>query len=116
MNRKSRILKMLTKTGLVVLAIAFCYPVLFLLTGSFMGQSELSENLGSVMGEATRYARWNFLPQNPTLKHYIEVLLDSPELFCYVLELNKSSDGNTGGTMYYCNSGSMGICGIQIQV
>ena len=79
MNRKSRILKMLTKTGLVVLAIVFCYPVLFLLTGSFMGQSELSENLGSVMGEATRYARWNFLPQNPTLKHYIEVLLDSPE-------------------------------------
>lgn len=46
-----------------------------------MGQSELSENLGSVMGEATRYARWNFLPQNPTLKHYIEVLLDSPEYF-----------------------------------
>ena len=45
MNRKSRILKMLTKTGLVVLAIVFCYPVLFLLTGSFMGQSELSENL-----------------------------------------------------------------------
>ena len=81
MNRKSRILKMLTKTGLVVLAIVFCYPVLFLLTGSFMGQSELSENLGSVMGEATRYARWNFLPQNPTLKHYIEVLLDSPEYF-----------------------------------
>ena len=72
---------MLTKTGLVVLAIVFCYPVLFLLTGSFMGQSELSENLGSVMGEATRYARWNFLPQNPTLKHYIEVLLDSPEYF-----------------------------------
>ena len=29
MNRKSRILKMLTKTGLVVLAIVFCYPVLF---------------------------------------------------------------------------------------
>ena len=81
MNRKSRILKMLTRTGLVVLAIVFCYPVLFLLTGSFMGQSELSENLGSVMGEATRYARWNFLPQNPTLKHYIEVLLDSPEYF-----------------------------------
>lgn len=81
MNRKSRILKMLTKTGLVVLVFVFCYPVLFLLTGSFMGQSELSENLGSVMGEATRYARWNFLPQNPTLKHYIEVLLDSPEYF-----------------------------------
>ena len=37
-------------------------------------------------------------------------------IFCYVLELNKSSDGNTGGTMCYCNSGSMGICGIQIQV
>lgn len=81
MNRKSRILKMFTKTGLVVLAFVFCYPVLFLLTGSFMSQSELSENLGSVMGEATRYARWNFLPQNPTLKHYIEVLLDSPEYF-----------------------------------
>ena len=81
MNRKSRILRMLIKTGLVILAFVFCYPVLFLLTGSFMGQSELSENLGSVMGEATRYARWNFLPQNPTLKHYIEVLLDSPEYF-----------------------------------
>ena len=81
MNRKSRILKMFTKTGLIVLAVVFCYPVLFLLTGSFMSQSELAENLGSVLGEATGYAGWSFFPQNPTLKHYIEVLLDSPEYF-----------------------------------
>ena len=82
MNRKSRILKMLTKTGTGSSCICFLFiRFSFFLTGSFMGQSELSENLGSVMGEATRYARWNFLPQNPTLKHYIEVLLDSPEYF-----------------------------------
>lgn len=81
MNRKSRILKMFTKTGLIVLAFVFCYPVLFLLTGSFMSQSELAENLGPVLGEATGYAGWSFFPQNPTLKHYIEVLLDSPEYF-----------------------------------
>ena len=72
---------MFTKTGLIVLAFVFCYPVLFLLTGSFMSQSELAENLGPVLGEATGYAGWSFFPQNPTLKHYIEVLLDSPEYF-----------------------------------
>ena len=46
-----------------------------------MGQGELAENLGPILGEASRYAGWSLLPQNPTLKHYIEVLLDSPEYF-----------------------------------
>ena len=79
-----------------------------------MGQSELSENLGSVMGEATRYARWNFLPQNPTLKHYIEVLLDSPEYFVMFWNSIKVVLGTLVGQCIIAIPAAVGICGIQI--
>lgn len=67
---------------LCILLFSVCYPVVFLVVGSFMGQDELVNNLSPVMyGDAENYAKWTFLPIYPTLRSYVEVLMDSPEFF-----------------------------------
>ncbi len=66
---------------LLVLAVCICFPVVFLLAGSLMGESELNHFLGAVLGSSDGYASWALLPTWPTLKAYVELLLDSPEFF-----------------------------------
>ena len=47
-----------------------------------MGKNELTALLLPVMQEGSKgYASWKLFPEYPTLKHYVEVLLDSPEFF-----------------------------------
>ena len=38
-------------------------------------------NLAPVLSEEAGYAHWPILPQYPTLKPYVELLLDAPEFF-----------------------------------
>lgn len=59
-----------------------CYPIVFLIVGSLMGETEIKANLGAVLGSNTReYIDWSFLPLYPTLQSYVKVLLDTPEFF-----------------------------------
>lgn len=47
-----------------------------------MGKGELEMNLSPVLsGAAESYAHWSCLPKSPTLRLYIETLLDRPEFF-----------------------------------
>ena len=66
---------------LIVLALLAVYPVIFLSAGSLMGADELEDCLGSVVSGAEGYASFPVLPKYPTLQHFVEVLLDSPEFF-----------------------------------
>lgn len=66
---------------LVLLAVLCFYPILFLLTGSVMGIMELKEYLGAVMENGMGFAAWRLLPLYPTLRSYVEVLLDLPQFF-----------------------------------
>lgn len=66
---------------LIVLALLSVYPVIFLSAGSLMGADELEDCLGAVVSGAEGYASFPVLPQYPTLQHFAEVLLDSPEFF-----------------------------------
>lgn len=52
-----------------------------LLSASFMGSREMAHNLAPVLNEAAGYAHWPVLPQYPTLKPYVELLLDAPGFF-----------------------------------
>lgn len=56
-------------------------PLWMLLSGSLMGQDEAVKALGPVFAGADGYAYWPLLPQYPTLRGYIELMLDSPEFF-----------------------------------
>ena len=67
---------------LVAISIFMCFPVIFLLAGSFMGVDELTAYLGPVLSEKGKgFVSWGLLPSYPTLKSYIELLLDTPEFF-----------------------------------
>ena len=66
---------------LIVLALLTVYPVIFLSAGSLMGADELEDCLGAVVSGAEGYASFPVLPKYPTLQHFVEVLLDSPEFF-----------------------------------
>ncbi len=66
---------------LLPLAFLVCSPVLFLLTGSLMDPGELSQYLSPILSQGKGYVAWRLVPQSPSLRSYVELLLDSPEFF-----------------------------------
>lgn len=56
-------------------------PLWMILSASFMGSREMVHNLAPVLSEEAGYAHWPILPQYPTLKPYVELLLDAPAFF-----------------------------------
>ncbi|HHV09953.1 MAG TPA: carbohydrate ABC transporter permease [Clostridiales bacterium] len=52
-----------------------------MVTGSFMGAQEINEMIGPVFGNEDKMAGWHLIPRFPTLKPYVELLLDSPNFF-----------------------------------
>lgn len=74
--------KKITLVILALLACLGCYPVLFLLSGAVTGTMELSENLmPMIRADAEGFVSFGVIPVFPTLKHYVELLLDTPEFF-----------------------------------
>lgn len=66
---------------LSALALFAWAPLWMLLSGSLMGAEEVAGNLGPVLGDTEGAAVWPLLPLSPTLRPYVELLLDSPEFF-----------------------------------
>ncbi len=65
---------------LAFLAFVAVYPICFLFTGALMGKGEWSQSLAAMSGDSG-YVQFPLLPLFPTLKSYVELLLDSPEFF-----------------------------------
>lgn len=66
---------------LIILSLFTWIPVWMLISGSFMGSDEILHNVGPVLDQTNGTATWYLLPQYPTLKAYVEILLDSPNFF-----------------------------------
>lgn len=78
---RHKIFKRLLILLLLILAVIICFPVLFLIVGSLMGNDELNHYLGAVLGRSDGFSSWALLPTWPTFKAYVQLLLDSPEFF-----------------------------------
>ena len=65
----------------VIVCLPMLMPLIMLLSGSLMGRDEAIKALGPVLSSADGYASWPLLPQYPTLRGHIELLLDEPEFF-----------------------------------
>lgn len=63
------------------LAIIVWLPLLLLAGGSLMGTTEVLEKLAPVLEDTSGFARWSLIPTFPTLRPYVELLLDSPQFF-----------------------------------
>ena len=66
---------------LTIFCLLFWVPVLVMFPNSFMGVEELKASYGGVLGGGTEAVRLELLPVYPTLKPYVELLLDSPDFF-----------------------------------
>jgi len=65
-----------------ILALFIIIPVCILFAGSFMGVDEVFEKIGPVLlDDSENKAAWYILPEYPTLRPYVELLLDSPAFF-----------------------------------
>lgn len=63
------------------LSIIMVFPLLIMLGDSFMGAQELEEAYGAVFGTGSGEVSMRLIPQYPTLRSYVELLLDSPDFF-----------------------------------
>ncbi len=71
----------LTLGGLAVLAALVCLPVIWVLAGSIKSSVELSDSLSPILLENGGRVRFTLWPLFPTLRHFMEVLLQSPSFF-----------------------------------
>lgn len=73
----------ITHIILILFCLLFILPLLMVFSGSFENQSQLVENLEPVFNNSNleNKAMWYVIPMYPTLKSYVEILLDSPEFF-----------------------------------
>lgn len=56
-------------------------PLILVITGSFMGNEEVKQGLSPILEGGNRYVEWPLLPKYPTLRPYLELLLDTPKFF-----------------------------------
>ncbi len=66
---------------LLVSALLILGPLFLLVTGSFFDSQELLEKLGPVFGSCEGNVKFWIFPEYPTLKPYVELLLDTPDFF-----------------------------------
>lgn len=71
------ILRILILIILFLFSFAAVYPLIFLLGGSLKSTPELGNNLAALWS-ADGNLHWTWLPFEPTLRHYVELLLDEP--------------------------------------
>lgn len=76
MGKKVWIVGVLAALGLVI-----GYPVIVLISGSWMGKGELAQGLAPILENGGGFVAWQVIPLFPTLKNFVELLLDSPEFF-----------------------------------
>ena len=73
--------KWLLGVPLVLIAVFIWMPLWMLISGTFMGGAELSENLAPVLEGRGGTAVWPVIARYPTLAAYVELLLDTPQFF-----------------------------------
>lgn len=66
---------------LMMITLLMIIPLIMIITGSFMGESEVIKSISPIMDNKDAMVSWPVIPQYPTLKPYIELLLDSPIFF-----------------------------------
>lgn len=73
-------LKLIVRTvSLWLLAVVALMPLVMTLSGSLMGKTELIDNIGPVLGDGKGSVAMPIFPGMPTLKQYLQLLLDTPK-------------------------------------
>jgi multiple sugar transport system permease protein len=81
MNILSSIKGKLNMLLLMVLSLITILPIWFVISGSFMGTGEFTDNFSAVLSDTSGNVSWPLIPYYPTLRSYIELLIDTPRFF-----------------------------------
>lgn len=86
---------------LFVPAVFAVMPLLFLITGTFMGTGEVVSNLAPVLTGGEGFAKWRFIPQYLTLRNIVELLFDAPEFYVMFWNTQKTAAGILLGQLVF---------------
>lgn len=86
-------MKKILSAALWLLVLICVFPVFFLAAGSLMGSGELGELLNPVLSGEKGYVSWKLFPLYPTLKSYVELLVDTPGFFVMLWNSVKITGG-----------------------
>lgn len=78
---KKKVYSVVILSILFVISLLVCLPLVFLLSTSFMDAVELDETLGPVLSAKEGFAKFKLLPNYPSIRPYVELLLDTPNFF-----------------------------------
>ncbi len=78
---KTKRLRPVSFVLLFLLALLVWMPLWMLVTGALTPTDELRTHLSGVLGASAELASWNLLPNRVTLRHVVELLLDTPAFF-----------------------------------
>ncbi|MGL6173461.1 MAG: carbohydrate ABC transporter permease [Cellulosilyticaceae bacterium] len=73
--------KYMTLVSVTLLSLVVWLPLWMLMSGSLMPIDEISQAFGPILMAKKGMATWPLLPEYPTLRPYVKLLLDSPEFF-----------------------------------
>lgn len=66
---------------LIAVGLLVVLPVFMVLAASIKDQKELTESLAPLLGQMTGYAEFQWMPDAPTLQHYVKLLFQTPQFF-----------------------------------
>lgn len=91
----------LVEVVILLFALVTIIPICFLIAGSLMGEDELILKLGAILESGDCYAELALLPTYPTIKAYIEILLDTQEFFVMFWNSVKITTGILAGQLIF---------------
>lgn len=65
----------------IVMGVVICVPIILVITGSVMGSTDLKECLEPVFLQEQGFVTWKLIPQYPTIGHFRELLIETPQFF-----------------------------------
>ena len=99
---------------LALIAVFIWMPLWMLISGTFMGGAELSENLAPVLEGGEGTAVWPVIARYPTLAAYVELLLDTPQFFTVFWNSCRQVFPNHTRSCPFGRSCGMGICKVSL--
>lgn len=84
---------------LLLLALVICTPIVLVVLGSLKDNNELLDELLPVLTETAELMDWRLLPIYPTLGHYKELLIDTPQFYTVFFNSIRISAGVLAGQL-----------------
>lgn len=94
---------------LCLLAAVVCFPILFVLIGSIMSEGELRNHLAPAISQGAGWVSWRLFPAYPTLRAYVELLIDSPEFYVLFWNSVKLTLGILAGQLLFGMPAAWGL-------